>query len=139
MLAFDPRREAGDALRRALYGGYPGQFRKNIWSAWADGAPRARYVHNAIGLSSDAVVILQREGTLEEIGAALRDAGARDGLVLDNGGSVACWVWWANQYAGGLISPTIDYRPSGTSAIAFLLKGPAQHHLPGGSVSYSVV
>ena len=99
--------------------------------------PRARYFHSALGLSAREVVVLQREGTIEEIGAALRDAGADDGLILDNGGSVACWVWWANNYAGGVVSPTVDYRPPGTSAIAFVLKGPLNVDLPGGSVSYS--
>ena len=47
-------------------------------------------------------------------------------MILDNGGSVACWVWWANLYAGGIVSPTVDYRPPGTSAIAFVLKGPVE-------------
>jgi len=83
------------------------------------------------------VFILQREGTVEEIGLALKEAGAVDGIILDNGGSVACWVWWANNYAGGVVSPTVDYRPPGTSAIAFVLKGPLNVDLPGGSVSYS--
>ena len=50
---------------------------------------------------------------------------------------MVCWVWWANLYAGGIVSPTIDYRPPGTSAIAFVLKGPLNVDLPGGSVSYS--
>ena len=38
-------------------------------------------------------------------------------------------------YAGGLVSPTVDYRPPGTSAIAFVLKGPARVDPPGGSVA----
>ena len=99
--------------------------------------PRARYFHNAVGMSDDAVVVVQREGTIEEVGAALCEAGATDGVILDNGGSIACWVWWANLYAGGMVSPTVDYRPPGTSAIAFILKGPVRLELPGGSVSYS--
>ena len=72
---------------------------------------RARYVHNAVGVSADGLFIVQREGTVEEIGDALKSAGATAGLIVDNGGSVACWVWWANLYAGGIISPTVDYRP----------------------------
>ena len=102
------------------------------------GVPRARYVHNAIGFSTSDLVVLQREGTIEDIGAALLAAGAEDGIILDNGGSVACWAWWVNAYAGGIVSPTVDYRPPGTSAIAFVLKGPPNIDLPGGSVSYSV-
>ena len=38
----------------------------------------SRYVHNAIGVSADAVFILQREGTVEEIGEGLKAAGACD-------------------------------------------------------------
>ena len=140
LLAFEPHRPEGEAIRRMLYDRYPSAFRDRIVAAWRErGVPRARYVHNAIGLSASRVVILQREGTIEEIGAALRDAGADDGVILDNGGSVACWVWWANRYRGGIVSPTVDYRPEGTSAIAFVLGGPAALSVPGGSVSPTVV
>ncbi len=138
VLAFDHVHAEGETIRRAMYDGYPQTFRANVEHAWRDvGVPRARYVHNAIGVSFDSLVIVQREGTIEEIGAALLAAGASDGIILDNGGSIACWAWWVNDYAGGLLSPTIDYRPPGTSAIAFVLKGPARVNLPGGSVSYS--
>ncbi len=140
VLAFDHHKEHGVRVRNESYRGYPALFRENVLRAWRDwGVPRARYYHNAIGFSREALFIVQREGTVEEIGAALRDAGADDGIILDNGGSVACWAWWLNQYRGGLVSPTIDYRPPGTSAIAFRLKGPVTHDLPGGSVSYSVL
>ena len=138
VLAFDHRHEQGERIRQEIYEGYPAQFRERTLRAWrAQGVPRARYFQNAVGLSPREVIVLQREGTVEEIGVALRDAGADDGLILDNGGSVVCWVWWANNYAGGIVSPTVDYRPPGTSAIAFVLKGPLKIDLPGGSVSYS--
>jgi hypothetical protein len=138
VLAFDHRHEQGERIRQDIYDGYPGQFREQALRAWREmGAPRAKYFHNAVGLSASEVIVVQREGTIEEIGTALGDAGADDGLILDNGGSVVCWVWWANRYAGGVISPTVDYRPPGTSAIAFVLKGPLNIDLPGGSVSYS--
>jgi hypothetical protein len=138
VLAFDHRHEQGERLRQEIYDGYPARFREQALRAWREhGVPRARYFHNAVGLSPTEVIVLQREGTIEEIGAALRDAGAEDGVILDNGGSVVCWVWWANDYRGGVVSPTVDYRPPGTSAIAFVLKGPLNVNLPGGSVSYS--
>jgi hypothetical protein len=138
VLAFDPLRPEGDAIRRRLYDGYPHAFDANMRRAWREeGVPRARYFHNAIGFSSDALFVMQREGTLEEMGAALMAAGSDDGLILDNGGSVACWAWWVNDYAGGILSPTVDYRPPGTSAIAVVLKGPINVAVPGGSVSYS--
>jgi hypothetical protein len=139
VLAFDHHRAEGEQVRRAIYEGYPGAFSANVRRAWKDlGVPRARYFHSAIGVSADALVVVQREGTVEAIGAELARAGATDGVILENGGSVLCWVWWANAYAGGAISPTVDYRPDGTSAIAFLLKGPATHNVPGGSVSPTV-
>jgi len=140
VLAFDHHKEHGVRVRNCGYRDYPAKFRENSLIAWRDyGVPRARYYHNAIGFSRDALFVVQREGTIEEVGAALREAGADDGIILDNGGSVACWAWWLNQYRGGIVSPTIDYRPPGTSAIAFVLKGPVTHDLPGGSVSYSVL
>lgn len=126
VVAFDPRREAGDRIRREIYAGYPAAFRDTILKSWRErGVPRARYFHNAIGLAPDAVIIVQREGTIEEIGAALKSAGAEDDVILDNGGSIACWAWWVNAYAGGLLSTTVDYRPPGTSAIACVLKADA--------------
>jgi len=140
VLAFEPHRPEGEAIRQQIYGDYPSMFRENVVRTWRDrGVPRARYFHNAIGLSDREVFILQRDGTIEEIGATLNDAGADDGLILDNGGSVACWVWWANAYSGGIVSPTVDYRPEGTSVIAFVLNGAAKHDVPGGSVGATVV
>jgi hypothetical protein len=140
VLAFDHHRMQGDEIRHMIYRDYPRGFKDHVLSAWREvGIPRARYFHNAIGLSSDSIIVLQQEGTVEEIGTALKAAGADDGILLDNGGSVVCWVWWANLYAGGTVSTTVDYRPDGTSAIAFLLKGPMMTDLPGGSVSYTVV
>ena len=138
VLAFDPRREGGERIRQEIYAGYPATFAANVQRAWRErGVPRARYVHNAVGVNANEVIVVQREGTIEEVGQALVDAGATDGVILDNGGSVVCWVWWANAYRGGIISPTVDYRPPGTSAIVFELKGPVNVEMPGGSVSYS--
>jgi hypothetical protein len=140
VLAFDPRRTEGARIARDVYAGYPETFAGNVRRAWREaGVPRARYYHHAVGVSEDAIHVVQREGTVEEIGAALKDAGAQDGVILDNGGSVACWAWWVNDYAGGLVSPTVDYRPEGTSAVAFILKGPVRADVPGGSVSFSVL
>ena len=139
VLAFEPHRPEGEAIREEIYRHYPAGFADRVRRAWRERrVPRARYVHNAIGFSTDAIVVVQREGTIEEIGEALAAAGADDGIILDNGGSVACWVWWANLYRGGFVSPTVDYRPEGTSAIAFVLKGPLSVDLPGGSVSPTV-
>jgi hypothetical protein len=138
VLAFDAKRDAGERIRQAIYEGYPETFAASVLRAWREqGVPRARYVHNAVGVNAREVIVLQREGTIEEIGQALIDAGADDGVILDNGGSVVCWVWWANDYRGGIISPTVDYRPPGTSAIVFELNGPLKVEMPGGSVSYS--
>ena len=138
VLAFD--HQQGAEIRHMIYRDYPRGFRENVEQAWREvGIPRARYFHNAIGLSSDAVFIVQQEGTVEEVGASLKALGADDGLILDNGGSVVCWVWWANLYSGSTVSTTVDYRPDLTSAIAFLLKGPLMTDLPGGSVSFTVL
>ncbi len=139
VLAFDHHRAAGNEVRRGLYRGYPAEFQANIRAAWAEsGVPRARYAHNALGLSSRELIILQREGTIEEIATMLSEAGAEEGIILDNGGSIACWAWWVNAYTGGIVSPTVDYRAPGTSVIGFVLKGPLNIALPGGSVSYSL-
>jgi hypothetical protein len=67
-----------------------------------------------------------------------REDGERIGLPREHRARVArprC----ANNCAGGLVSPTVDYRPEGTSAIAFVLKGRALVDVPGGSMSCSVL
>jgi hypothetical protein len=140
VLAFDHHRMQDAEIRHMIYRDYPRGFRENVLAAWRDvGIPRARYFHSSIGLSADAVTILQQEGTVEEVGAALKAAGADEGIILDNGGSVVCWVWWANLYAGGTVSTTVDYRPDSTSAIAFILKGPMMTDLQGDGASFTVI
>ena len=100
--------------------------------------PRNRFLQNALGLCKENLYIFQREGTIEEIGHWLKEAGAKDGIILDNGGSVFCWAWWGYP-KGGYIFTAPDFRPPSSAVIALVLKGPARTDLPGGSVSFSVV
>lgn len=139
VLAYDVRRPDGKRVEEAVFQGYPERFREQALRAlWEHGVPRNRYLHNSIGLSRDTVILLQREGTPEEIGHWLREAGAEDGILLDNGGSVACWGSWVYP-SGGIVFAAPDYRPLATSVLAFVLKGPVRADLPGGSVSFTVV
>jgi hypothetical protein len=139
VLAYDYNRPEGRNIASDLYKDYPGSFRANALHAWRDlGVPRNRYLHNCIGLSRESVFILQREGTPEEVALWLREAGADDGIILDNGGSVACWTWWIYPH-GGFLFTAPDFRPPASSILAFILKGPVRVSLPGGSVAYTVV
>ncbi len=62
VLAFDPNPQEGEKIRDCIYQGYPENFRENARRALRVlGAPRARYFHNAIGASEEAVFIVQRE------------------------------------------------------------------------------
>ena len=72
VLAFDSRREEGLRIGQRIYDDYPRSFEENMRAALRAGAPRARYFHNAVGLSSTDLIMVQREGTIEEIAAALR-------------------------------------------------------------------
>jgi hypothetical protein len=139
VLAFDREREAGRQIEAEIYKDYPGRYRENAIRALRDqGAPRNRYLHNCLGLSDDFIFILQREGTIEEVANWLKDAGAKDGIILDNGGSVFCWAWWLHP-KGGFLFTAPDFRPASSAVIAFVLKGPAAPHMPSGSASFSVV
>jgi hypothetical protein len=139
VLAFDTSWAEGREINAQLYEGYPDRFRQNALRALQElGVPRSRYLHNCIGLSPNSIVLLQREGTVEEVALGLREAGAQDGLILDNGGSVACWAWSVYP-RGGFLFAAPDYRPNATSIIALVLGGPVRTRLPGGSVSYTVV
>lgn len=139
VLAFDREHPRGRQIEAEIYEGYPLRFRENALRAWREkGIPRNRFLHNCLGLADDRVFILQREGTIEEVATWLKDAGARDGLILDNGASVFCWAWWLYP-KGGFLFAAPDYRPNASAVIAFVLKGPPAIDLPGGSVSFSVV
>lgn len=63
------------------------KFRDRLLEELAKGRPRSRYLHNAVGIGDTDVIILQRHGTIEEIGKWLKEEGARDGIILDNGGA----------------------------------------------------
>jgi hypothetical protein len=139
VLAFDRNSSPGRHIEAEIYEGYPEQFQKNALRALREkGVPRNRYLHNAVGLSDESVFILQRDGTAEEIAHWLKEARARDGIILDNGGSVFCWAWWPYP-AGGYVFTAPDFRSPSSAVIAFVLRGPANTNLPGGSVSFSVI
>lgn len=138
ILAYDTNRPEGKEIAEGIFEEYPNGFREQALRALNElGVPRNRYLHNALGLSKENVYILQREGTPEEIAGWLRDAGAEDGIILDNGGSVACWAWWPGP-KGDFIFAAPDYRPPSSSILAFVLKGPVHTKLPGGSVAYAI-
>jgi len=141
--------EKGREELQKLYEGYPEGFRDRVLAAWREGRPRSRYLHNAIGIAPDKIIILQRHGTVEEIGQWLREEGAEDGIILDNGGSVFTWAWWAVRDVitigdkkvvrrGNVIFSAPDWRPPTISLIAFVLKGPPRHEEPSGSVAFTV-
>lgn len=119
-------------------------FRDAMCGIWRAGRPRSRYFHNAIGIGPDHLVIVQRHGTPEELGQWLLEAGARDGVLLDNGGSVFTWGWWAGvgqpdgRRRGGVVFSSPDWRPESISCIALTLKGAACHNEPPGSIAFSV-
>lgn len=56
------------------------------------------YFHNAIGVSADAVFILQREGTIEEIGEALKAVG--DCVCAERAGTIQSAGWQRIVYRG---------------------------------------
>jgi hypothetical protein len=138
VLAFDREHQLGRQIESEIYKDYPERFRENSLRLLRQGVPRNRYLHNCLGLSDDHIFILQREGTIEEVAQYLKKAGARDGIILDNGASVFSWAWWPYP-KGGFLFTAPDYRPLASAVIAFVLDGPAKLDLPGGSTSFSVV
>jgi hypothetical protein len=133
-----------------IYENYPSAFREKALGELRAGRPRSRYLHNAVGIAPDKVIILQRHGTVEEIGHWLREKGAEDGLILDNGGSVFTWAWWAYRdvirvgdkrlvRTGNVIFSAPDWRLETVSLIAFVLRGPARHVEPSGTIAMAMV
>ena len=139
----------GEGELRSIYEDYPEGFKKKALEELQAGRPRSRYLHNAVGIGKAEIIILQRHGTVEEIGHWLREEGAEDGIILDNGGSVFTWAWWAFRdqitvgkkkvvRTGNVIFCAPDWRPPTISLIAFVLKGPPRHEEPPGSVAFTV-
>ena len=125
-------------------------FKDRLLEELEAGRPRSRYLHNAVGIGDDTIIILQRHGTVEEIGQWLREEGAEDGLILDNGGSVFTWAWWAFKEViavgkektvrtGNVIFSAPDWRPETISLLAFVLKGPPRHVEPSGTIAMAMV
>ena len=138
VLAFDEQTPQGKKIKNEIYANYPACFRDNALRALREqGVPRQRFLHNCVGLSDDSIFILQKEGTVEEVGAHLKEAGGQEGMILDNGASVFCWAWWPYP-DGGFIFNAPDFRPGTSALIAFVLRGPARTALPNGSVSFTV-
>jgi hypothetical protein len=139
ILAFVEESPEGKHIKEEIYKDYPVGFRENALRALHElGVPRQRFLHNCLGLAEKELIILQKEGTIEEVAAGLKAEGASDGLILDNGGSVFCWAWWPYPN-GGFIYSAPDFRPGSSAIIAFVLRGPARTVLPGGSVGFTVL
>lgn len=137
LAAADRGTERGKQIWEALYHGFDLRPRGEIVAALRRlRVPRNRYLHNAVGLAPARVTLLQREGTVEEMAQWLREAGAEDGFILDNGGSVFCWAWWIGE-KGGYLFRAPDFREPSSAVLAFLLRGAPYTDLPPGSVSYS--
>jgi hypothetical protein len=139
VLAFNRDRPEGRQIEDEIYESYPERFRENVLRVWREGGvSRNRFLHNCLGLSDENVILLQREGTIEEIAYWLKEAGARDGIILDNGGSPFCWVWWLYP-KGGFLFTAPDFRPNSSAVIALILKGPVATQLPSGSAGFNVL
>ena len=148
LLALDGTRDADREVLQRIYGDPAGPFdfdgfKTRAIEEWRVGRARSRYFHNCIGVSGTGVVLLMAEGTPEQLAERLQSAGCEDALILDQGGSVGLWAWWvlrAEDRAkdksapprGGFLLAAPDYRPAGTSMLAFVLDGPTQASLPGG-------
>jgi len=138
VLAFERELARGRQVEDEIYDGYPQEFREKALRALRHGVPRQRFLHNCVGISEHAVFLMQREGTIEEAGYWLQEAGARDGVILDNGASPFCWAWWPYP-SGGFLFTAPDYRPRASAVIAFILHGSVRTNLPSGSVGFTIV
>ena len=121
----------------------PAAVARRLGEDYDAGRRRSRYLHNCVAVNDERIFLIQRHGTLEEIGVWAREAGARDAVILDNGGSVFAWAWWpprmmpeGKQDWGGYINSASDFRPPTSSAISFVLHGPVAYQEPPGAVSF---
>ena len=139
LIAVDRDTKCGKLILNELYDGFDLRSRETIVEVIRRRCvPRNRFLHNALGLSSSEILILQREGTPEEIACWLREEGADDGFILDNGGSVFCWAWWV-ACAGGYLFQAPDFRPAASAVLAFVLQGAPYVQIRGGTVSSTIV
>jgi hypothetical protein len=151
LLALDPMRLDGRKIIDHIYGAgatldWDG-LKSRVVEQWRAGVPRSRYVHSCVGVALHSVFLLLAEGTPEQLAQRLHDQGCSDALILDQGGSAGLWAWWMTRSQdtggrsphGGFLLTSPDYRPNGTSIIAFVLGGPVQVCLPPASAAPSIV
>lgn len=104
-----------------LYDGYPEGFSKKALAALKS-VPRSEYYFNIVGTTDESLIICQRQGKLEDVGQYLIDEhGIKDAIILDEGGSVACWASWHGS-EGGFLNISYYFRPESISCIGFILK-----------------
>jgi hypothetical protein len=75
-----------------------------------------RYLQSAIGVDYEGnIYIVQKNGSLKEIGLTLKDMGAKRGILLDQGGSVGTFYipqvkCMSSDLSGGFILRSRDFR-----------------------------
>ena len=86
-----------------------------------------RYLQSAIGVNSEGdIFVVQKHGSMKELGLTLNDMGATRGILLDQGGSVG--MFYASEEdlmrsgdTGRFILQSRDFRPARLSILVFEL------------------
>ncbi len=127
-----------------LFQGYPnemGGFLGRLLGLFVKGHTRAWYVHSGVGITEGGdLLILQAPGTLEEVAGLAKGEGARDFIVLDNGGS--CFLYAPlNPDSTTFLNQSPKWRRPTVALLAFLLQGelPSNHdgYIAGGEKRYA--
>jgi len=100
-----------------IYSGFPDSFRDNMAHELREGAARADYYHSTLGVTNDSLAVLHSEGKVEEIAQKAIDRGMKDGIILDQGGSVGVYSSW-----NGFLTKSSYFRPDRISWIGVVLK-----------------
>jgi len=134
-----PTKEQDIEKMKKLYEGYPEDYNGNVaqemfnigerlsitpQGIFRDGKsriPLAEYYHNVLGVNDEKMFVWQATGTPEEIGQRMANKGAKDAIILDNGGSVGFYASWLFP-EGGWLNASNYFRSDRISWIGVELK-----------------
>ncbi|MBI2140134.1 hypothetical protein HYU14_04365 [Candidatus Woesearchaeota archaeon] len=110
-------------LLEKLFEGYPLNFKENCLTHAKGLIGAAKYYFDVVGVDGTSLMILHKYGTLKEVGDEAVRRGMTDGIVVDEGGSIALWAWHHGPN-GGYENVSSYFRPSAISLFGIILKNP---------------
>ena len=119
----DKERNRDFAIAAEVFKNYPWEFKKRFTELLGKGFPRASYYFDVVGVSDSRLMVLNMQGTIEDVARYAISKGMKEGIIVDEGGSLATWAWYHGD-RGGFENVSMYFRPSAISTFGILLAAP---------------